>query len=70
MSESHEYTTRRSCTYVEIQDRHIDVVEQLAVILDRITAGEEHDNFLLHIFLEETEQKQESPIRVTNDISL
>lgn len=62
MSGRHEYITRRSCTYVEIQDGHVDVVQQLAVILDRITAGEEHDNFLLHVFLQEAEQKQESPI--------
>lgn len=57
-------------TYMEIEDGHIDVVQQLSVILDRIAARKEYNNFLLHILLQKREKKKESPIGRANYVSL
>lgn len=40
---------------MKIQDRYIDIIEKLGMIFDRITTGEENDNFLLHVLLQEGE---------------
>jgi hypothetical protein len=50
------------CTHVQIQDRDVNVVQQLAVILDRVTAGEEDDDLFFEILAEEGEEKEESSI--------
>lgn len=45
---------------MKIQHRHINVIQQLRVILHRITAREENDNFFLEILLQESEEKEEA----------
>jgi hypothetical protein len=42
---------------VQIQDRKVDVVEKLRVVLDAVAAREEHDNLLLQVALQEGEQE-------------
>jgi hypothetical protein len=49
-------------THVQIQDRDVNVVQQLAVVLDRVTAGEKYDDLLLEVLAEEGEEKEESSI--------
>ena len=57
-------------THVYIKNRDIDVVEQLRVILDRVTGGEEHHYLLLSVLLEESEEQKEPLLRRTHHIAL
>jgi hypothetical protein len=38
---------------MKIEDRDIDIVQQLGVVLDRVTGGKEDNVFLLHVFPQE-----------------
>ena len=55
---------------VQVQHRQVDVVEQLGVVLDAVAAGEEDDDLLPEVALEEGEQKQEALVRVADDVAL
>lgn len=57
---------------VQIQNRAVNVVQQLGVVFDRGTAAEEDNDLLLlglH-FSEEGEQQQEALVAFTKDIAL
>ena len=45
---------------VEVEDREVDVVEELRVVLDRVARGEEDDHLLLEVLLEEGEEQHEA----------
>lgn len=47
---------------MKIEHGDIDIVEQLCVVFDGVTAGEENNNLLLHVALEESEQEEEPSI--------
>lgn len=55
---------------VEVENGKINVVEQFSMVLDTVTAGEEDNDLLLEVALEEGEQKQEALVRFTNDVAL
>ena len=55
---------------VQIQDWKIDVIEEFRVVFDAITAGEEDDDFLLKVALQEGEEQEEAFVRVTDHVSL
>jgi hypothetical protein len=57
-------------TYMQIENRNINVVEQLGVVLDGVTTREENNDFFLQILLQECEQQHESLVGITNDITL
>lgn len=55
---------------VEFKHRQVDVVEQLSMVLHTVTAGEEDNDLLLKVALEEGEKKQEALVSLTDDITL
>jgi hypothetical protein len=55
---------------VKLENREINVVQQLGVVLDTVAAGEEDNNLLLEVTLEEREEKQESLVGFTEDVAL
>lgn len=55
---------------VQIQHRQIDIVEQLGVVLHRVTTAEKDDDLLLQVALQEREQQQEPLIRVAEHVPL
>lgn len=55
---------------MEFQNRQVDVVEELGMVLDTVAAGEENNNLLLQVTLEERKQQQKPLIRFTKHISL
>jgi hypothetical protein len=55
---------------VEIQDGDIDKVEEFGVVLDGLATGEEDDDFLLCITMEEGKEEQESFICFTDNVTL
>lgn len=57
-------------THMEIQYRHIDIIQQLSMILDTITTRKEDYNLLLHMFLQKREQQQEPSVARAYDVSL
>lgn len=52
----------RKGAYMQIEHGNVNIIQQLSVVFHRLAAGEEHNNFLLDIFLQEREQKQKPPI--------
>ena len=57
-------------TNVKIQNWNVDIVEQFRMILDRIAAGKEHNDLLLEIPFEESEEEHEPLIGMTDNIAL
>lgn len=55
---------------MEVQNGNVDVVEQLSVVLHRVATGEEDDDLLLHVFLEEGVQEPEACIGRAYHIAL
>jgi hypothetical protein len=49
-------------TYVKVEDGNVNVVQQLAMVLDRIAAGEKDDNFLFEVLFEEGKEKKETSV--------
>lgn len=41
-------------------DRQVNVVQKFIVVLDRVTRGEEHHDFLVSVFLQEGKQNEET----------
>ena len=60
----------KGSTYVEIQYRDINVVEQLRVVFDRVAAGEEDDDLLLGVPFQKRKQQQEPLVRFANEVAL
>lgn len=64
---------RRQCglaAHMQVEHRHIDVVEQLGVVLDRVARREEDDDLLLGVLAQEGEQQQEALVRLADDVAL
>jgi hypothetical protein len=40
---------------VKVENRNVNIVQQLAMVLDRIAAGEKYYNFLFEVLFEECE---------------
>lgn len=57
-------------THVKVEDRHVNVVEQLAVVLHRLARREEDDNLLLEVLAEEGEEEEEALVRLADDVTL
>ena len=55
---------------MQIQNRRINIVQQLRVVFDRIAAGEEDDNLLLEMLFEEGEEEEEAAIGGADDVAL
>lgn len=55
---------------VQLQNGEINVVQQLGVVLNAVTAGEENNDLLLQVALEEREQQQEALVSLTDNITL
>ena len=55
---------------VQIQHRNVDVVQQVGVVLYRLTGGEEDDDLLVHVLLEEGEEQQEARLARTHHVAL
>jgi len=53
-----------------MQDRHIDVVQQLSVVINTLATREEDDDLLSHVLLEEGEEEEEPTIRLADDVTL
>ena len=60
----------RQVSYVYAHNRQVDVVEELAVVLDRHAGREEHHHLLLAVLLQEGEQKEQSLFRRANYVTL
>lgn len=52
------------------QNRQVDIIEQLGMVLDRVAAAEKHNNLLLEVPFEEGEEEQEPLVLVANDVAL
>ena len=55
---------------VNVEHGHVDVIEQLGVVLDGIARREEDDDLLLPILLEEGEEQHEAVLRLADDEAL
>jgi hypothetical protein len=55
---------------MQVEDGHVDVVEQLAVVVDRLARREEDDDLLALVLLEEGEEEEEAPVRLADDVAL
>ena len=55
---------------VEVENGHVDVVQQLAVVLDTLAAREEDDDLLFEVLAEEREQEEESLVGIAHDVTL
>ncbi len=55
---------------MQVQHGDVDIVQQLAVELDSIAGGEEHNDFLFAILLQEGEQEQEALVACAHHIAL
>jgi hypothetical protein len=56
---------------VDVRDGDVDVVEELAVVLDAVAAGEEdHDLLVLEVLLEEGVEQQEALLGRAHDVPL
>jgi hypothetical protein len=55
---------------MEVKRRHVDVVEQLGVVLHALATAEEDNDLLLEVFPEEAEQEQEPLVRIADDVTL
>ena len=55
---------------MQIQNRCVNVVQQLRVIFDGIAAGEEDDDLLLKVFFEEGEEEEEAAVGGADDVAL
>ena len=42
-------------THVKVENRDVNIVQQLSVVFNRIAAREEYDNFLFEVLFEERE---------------
>jgi hypothetical protein len=40
-------------THVKVENRNVNIIQQLAMVFDRIAAGEKYDNFLFEVLFEE-----------------
>ena len=47
-------------TYMNMSDRQINVVKKFVMVLDRVTRGKEHHDFLVSVLLEEGEQHEKT----------
>lgn len=57
-------------THVKMQHRHIDVVQQLPVVIHTLATRKEDDDLLAHVLLEEGEEEEEPTIRLADDVAL
>lgn len=57
-------------THVQIQDRNVDIIQELGVILDLVTARKEHNDLFLQIPLQKGEEQQEPLVRLGDDVTL
>lgn len=57
-------------TYMDGQDRQVNVVQQLIVVFHRHTGGKEDHHFLLPVLLKEREKQKEPLLRGTDNIPL
>lgn len=64
------YHLKSNTTYMEIKYGNVNIIEQLSVIFHGITAREEHDDFLLHVFSEEGEEEEEAAVGGANNVAL
>ena len=55
---------------MQIQNRRINIVQQLRVVFDGIAAGEEDNNLLLKVLFEEGEEEEESAVGRADDVAL
>ena len=55
---------------MQIQDRHIDIVQKFSMVFHGVTAREKDNYLLFRVFLEESEEEEEPSVRGANDISL
>lgn len=56
--------------YMKVQGGNVNVIEKFAVILDRITAGEEDNHLLVQTLFQKGEQQQESLVTFADYIAL
>jgi hypothetical protein len=63
-------TIQIRCTDMKVEDRDVDVVEQLAVILYGVTTREEDDNLFLHVLFQKGEEEEEAAVGRANDVTL
>jgi hypothetical protein len=56
--------------YMKCKDCYIDIVQQLGVIFYGIATGEEDDDFLPSVFLEEGVEEEEALVGLANNVSL
>lgn len=47
-------------TYMNMGDRQVNVVQKFIMVLDRVTRGEEHHDFLVSVFLQEGKQNEKT----------
>ena len=47
---------------MKVQNGHVDIVQELGMVFYRVTTRKEYNNFLLEVFLEESEKQQESSV--------
>jgi hypothetical protein len=55
---------------VKLENGKINVVQQLGVVLNTVAAGEEDNDLLFEVTLEEGEEKQETLVGFTEDVAL
>ena len=56
--------------YVQVVDGDVDVVEQLSVVLDAVTRGEENDDFFAQVLLQEGEEQEKTSALRAHNITL
>ena len=55
---------------MKIKYGDVNVVEQLAMVFDRVASRKEDDDLLLDVFLEERDKEEEPPAGRTHDVAL
>jgi hypothetical protein len=57
-------------THVKVKNGNVDVVKEFAVILNRLAAREEDNDFLLEVLAKEGEEEEESLVAIADDVTL
>jgi hypothetical protein len=55
---------------VEIKSWDVNVIQKLAVVLDRVAGGHEHDDLLLDVLLQERVQEGKPALALAHNVSL
>jgi hypothetical protein len=55
---------------MKVEDRDVDIVEQLAMIFYGVTTREEDDNLFLHVLFQKGEEEEEAAVGRANDVTL